>query len=419
MNWIKSIFGKKERSSPEIHFEELQDWLAERSEKLSEELSSESASLYSDIEEALSKIKKSAGLLQEASPEGRFHLKMVKIGTSNRDNMVKQVGMLVENIKIPRTSDARTILDFHKNAMQTLTVCLENMLKSYQYAKLVFLEDSKQVIADVNALGRLLNRLIEPINENKKALLAFENAAKEIEAITNLNSDIGMEKKAIREIDENIVLLKEEIGNNATAHKNLLESNEWKKYMDDRDELAALENSASEIESEINGMVLPLNKALNRLKQLSESGRYTLAPDLRKELHLCLSDPKCVTPGFFVELGKIIKSDTLALSPDKRDKMLEQARLGETSFGASKERYQTLIYDIEKKKSELLKENIALAREEKELRESTLQDKLALAEKELETSRKRLLTLESDIELKKQELQQIVSSIDTSVRISY
>ncbi len=419
MNWIKSIFGKKESPSPEIHFEELQGWLAEKSEELSGDLTGRSASLYPDIEEALRKIKKSAALLQEAIPEGRFHLKIVKIAASNRDNMVKQVGMLVENIKIPRTSDTRTILDFHKNAMQTLTVCLENMLKSYQYAKLVFLEDAKQVIGDVNALGRLLNRLIEPINENRKALLAFENAAKEIEAIKNLNSAIGMEKKAIKEIDEKIVFLKEEIEKNDRAHKNLLESKEWKKYLDERDELAALENSASRIESEINGMVLPLNKALNRLRQLSESGRYTLAPDVRKELHLCLSDPKCVSPGFFVELGKIIKSDTLALSPDKMDKMLEQGKLAETSFGANKERYQTLIHDIERKKSELLKENIALAREEKEVRESTLQDKLALAEKEIETSKKRLLALESDIELKKQELQQIVSSIDSSVRISY
>lgn len=162
MKWIDRLFGQKEESPSQIKFEELPEWLAVKSKKISSEISKNASSRYFEIQGALEEIKESTALLEEAQPEGRFHLKMVKIATSNRDNMARQVRMLLENITIPQASDIKSIVVFHENAMQTLTVCLENMMKSYQYTKLLFIEESKNVIADVNALGRLLNQLINP-----------------------------------------------------------------------------------------------------------------------------------------------------------------------------------------------------------------------------------------------------------------
>ena len=419
MKLIERLFGKKEQTSPEIRFDELTGWLTARSDELSEGMDSGSASIFLEIEKSLKKIKKSAALLEGTVPEGRFHLKLVKIATSNRDNILKQVKMLVENIKIPKTADTKGIIEFHENAVQTLTVCLENMLKSYQYAKLVYIEESKQLISEVNALGRLLNQLIEPVNENKKAFDALDKASNSVQNIRKIFSDIQVEKLVITEMDEKIRVIKKEI---EETQKNLLqlkESEQWKQYQNSMDELAKLENNAGKIESEINGLVLPLNKALSRLKQLSDSGRHTLAPDVREGLHLCLSDPKCVNPGFFVEFTRIMESDTLALAPDKKDKMLEQARLAQSSFGGRKKQYQTVLLDIENKKKELSKLKITL--EEKTLNDKNqaYQDRITSAEKDLETSRKRLGILEKDLDLKKQELQQAVSSIDSKMRVSF
>ncbi|MDP2844877.1 MAG: cell surface protein, partial [Candidatus Methanoperedens sp.] len=190
MNWIDRLFGKKEESPSQITFDELPEWLESRSHKISEGISKQASSLYSDIEKALREIKESTTLLEEAEPEGRFHLKMVKVSKSNRDNMARQVRMLLENITIPQATDVKTIVAFHENAVQTLTVCLENMMKSYQYTKLVFLEESKQVISDVNALGRLLNQLIEPINNKKTVLDALFNTKGLIQNIKNTTYDI-------------------------------------------------------------------------------------------------------------------------------------------------------------------------------------------------------------------------------------
>lgn len=419
MNWIEKLFGKKEQLSSEIRFDELHGWLESRLEKISEELGSQAASVYSDIEDALENIRQGTSQLEEAKPEGRFHLKMVKIGTSNRDNMVKQVRMLIENIAVPKTTDIKTILFFHENAVQSLSVCLENMLKSHQYAKLVFLEESKQVITDVNELGRLLNKLIEPIDSRKNALEAFENAKNTIQIIKNSFSELEIEKKTIKEKEENIVLLKKEIEERQKALTLLKDGELWKQYQNYKNELVLLENKAKQAESEINALVLPLNKALTRLRQLSESGRYALKPEVREELYLCLSDPKSVKPEFFVEVKNIVEGDTLNLASGKKDKMLEQIRRVVSSFDSYKEQYQAVVLDIEKKKDEMSKMNIN--QEEKNHSDliKTLQDKLAATEKELEISKKHIVSLEHSVELKKQELQQVISIIDSRMRVTF
>lgn len=417
MNWISRLFGNKEESPPQITFDELPGWLESKYRKVSEDISSHASGVYSDIEKALEEIKESTASLEDAEPEGRFHLKMVKVASSNRDNMARQVKMLQDNITIPEDTDLKTIMDFHENAIQTLTVCLENMMKSYQYTKLVFLEESKNLIADVNALGRLLNQLVEPVNNRKTVLHAFENARILVQNLKNTASEIESRERATKEYEEKIAFLKKEVEEKQKALVRLRESEPWKQYLNYKNELILLEDNARKVESEIRGIVSPLNKALGRLKQLSDSGRYTLNPESRESLNLCLSDPVKVAPEFFIEFQKIVESGILNLTPEKTSKILEQTRLVILSLGASKKEYHALMQGIEKKKDELSK--LSLASEEKTLAEgiAALQEKLAALEKELESSKNHLASLEHNIELKRQELQQSISLIDSRARV--
>lgn len=417
MNWINRLFGKKEVSSPRITFEELPAWLEARSQKISEEMSGEASALYSDIDEALREIRESTASLEEAEPEGRFHLKMVKVAASNRDNMARQVRMLLENITIPQAADVKSIMAFHENAVQTLTVCLENMMKSYHYTKLVFIEESKLVIADVNALGRLLNRLIEPVNSQKNVLDAIENARGALKNIKNTGSDIELREKTITGYEEKIALLKKEIEEKHKALDLLKGSESWKQYTVYKDELVLLENNAGKKDAELKGIISPLNKALGRLKQLSDSGRYTLKPEVKEWLGLCLSCPLKVPPDFFVELETIVKSEVLNLPPDKTEKTIGLIRNAASSLEISKNEYLALTLDIERKKDEISK--MKIDREETNLAKelSALQEKLEALGKELEASNNLLSVLKNNIELKKQELQQSVAVIDSRIKI--
>lgn len=417
MNWIDRLFGKKEEAPSQITFDELPGWLESKYRKISGDISRHASVVYSDIEKALEEIKESTASLEEAEPEGRFHLKMVKVASSNRDNIARQVKMLLDNITLPEDTDLKTIMDFHENAIQTLTVCLENMMKSYQYTKLIFLEESKNLIADVNALGRLLNQIVEPINNRKTVLNAFENARNIMQYIKNTNSEIEVKEMAIKEPEEKIALLKKEIEEKQKAFAMLRESELWKQYLNHKNELILLEDKASKKGSEIRGIISPLNKALGRLKQLSDSGRYTLNPESRESLNLCLNDAVKVAPEFFIEFQKIVESGILNLTPEKTGKILEQARLVISSLDASKTEYHALMQEIEKKKGEFSK--LSIASEEKTLADgiAALHEKLAALEKELESSKNHLASLEHNIELKRQELQQSIALIDSRARM--
>ncbi len=417
MNWIEKLFGKKVQDPIEIRFEELPAWLASSRDRLSEGRHAES--VYSDIEEALDGISKSASELEKAEPEGRFHLKLIKIAISNRDNMVKQVRLLMNNINIPKTTDIKTVVDFHENGIQTLTMCLENMMKSYQYTKMVFFEDSKKVIADVNELGRLLNQLVEPINSNRKVLEAIDNAENAILDIKNSSSRINAEKKIIKELEEKISNSKKNIDLNNEILARLTNSEQWKQYTNSKNELVELENEAKKLESEINGLFLPLNKTFLRIKLLNEERKYDLAPSIKSALLLCLSDPKSVSPDFCIDIEEIIRKDTVAFNPEKRGKILEQIMHAGANIRVLNKEYNTIIESINSKKNEIA--GMDIIRESTNLSSSIseMQDNLTSFEKDIDVSKKHLKSLEDGVALKKKDLQQTVFTIDNRKRILF
>jgi len=416
LKWIDKIFGNKESRRETISLEQLPQWLDSKSRKISQETSGEVSSIFPGIEKTLLKIKNSTTELENSKPEGRFHLKMVKIATSNRDNMAKQVKMLMENIIIPKDKDVKTIIAFYESGMQTLGVCLENMMKSYQYTKLVYFEESKNVIAEVNSLGRLLNQLIEPINSKKLLLDALDRSQELVRSIKNITVDIDSMERSIKENYVKTISLKNELDEKQISLNILLKSEPWAQYVSSKDHLVLLETDAEKKSSEISGIISPLTKAINRLKQLSDSERLTLSPQERDSLNLCLSCPIDVPLEFFVTFRKIVESGDLNLP--KTDKLLLQIQVAASTLGEKRKEYHSIRQDIEKKNVEI--SNLKVVGEEKDMRKalSNLQDKLIMTEKELDTSRKQLELLKQDIGSKKQELQQNITVIDNNVRLS-
>jgi hypothetical protein len=413
---IEKLFGKKDNSRELIAEDKLPEWLESRSCKLSEKIEKDVSSIYPEIEKTLRKIKDSTVALQNSNPEGRFHLKMVKIASSNRDNMAKQVRMLLENITIPKEKGIKTMVAFHESAIQTIGICHENMMKSYQYTKLVYVEESKNVIADVNSLGRLLNDLIEPINSKKQVLDALDKAKELGRTISNINRDIERLEKSLIENEKKILSLNKDIEKKQEALSILQMSEPWKQYINSKDALILLEQDGNKKLSEINSIISPLNKVINRLKQLSDSGRHTLKPEDRDALNLCLSCPVDVAPGFFIELQKIVESGVLNLP--KTDKIIPQIHLAASLLEEKKKEYRVILKDIELKKDEISK--MKIIEEENDLNNmlSALRDKVIESEKELDISRKQLDLLKVEIGSKKQELQENISVIDNKARIS-
>lgn len=417
MNWLEKIFGKKEQESFDIRFEELTAWLGSGEQKLS--VGGHAESIFSEINETLSRIKKRASELQNAEPEGRFHLKMVKIATTARDNMVKQVSLLIENINTPEKTDVKTVLEFHENSMQTLNMCLENMMKSYHYTKMVFVEESKNVITEVNELGRVLTRLAEPMNDNRNALNSFGKAQSAIKAINDLNSQIDGEKISLKEINEKIDTLKKKLELHQNSLAQLTDSEQWKQYSNLKNDIADFESEALKALADIDVILVPLKKPLLRLKQLNEDGKFEMAPGLKNELLLCLSDPKSADLGFFGKIGDLLRNDTAAFNPEKRDAILEQMNDAGAKLGTFQNEYRTSVSKINVRKNEISAMNIVREVANISSKISALQDDVAAAEKKIDESMKHLKSLEENAASKKEELQQIVSAIDKRKKVIF
>ncbi|HMB44410.1 MAG TPA: hypothetical protein VKL21_01165 [Candidatus Methanoperedens sp.] len=245
---------------------------------------------------------------------------------------------------------------------------------------------------------------------------ALENSREMILAIRKNTLDLDSIEKSIKENEGKSVSLKKEIEEKQNDLNLLLDSESWKQYTISRNDLVLLETKAENKVSEIKSIISPLNKALNRLKQLNESGRHALKPEDKERLNLSLSCPTDVPPEFFVEFQKIVESGVLNLP--KPEKFLPQIRFAASSLGESRKEYHDILHDIELKKDEI--SNMKIIKEEKNLKDmlSDLQEKLIITEKELDTSRNQLESLKQEIESNNVKLREYVAVIDSRVRIS-
>ncbi|WP_243683875.1 hypothetical protein [Methanosarcina barkeri] len=165
MKWIKKLFGKKESSDvelglKEINFEDLPAWLDTRSQKISFRVEKDVSGLLRELDASLLALKESNSRLADAKVEGDFDVRVVKRAKSNRENVTKQVTMLIDKIRVKENRDFRALESFYGTATQSLNACLEHMNQSFRYTRGVFfLKNQKTLVTVLPAWVRFLMSL--------------------------------------------------------------------------------------------------------------------------------------------------------------------------------------------------------------------------------------------------------------------
>ncbi len=421
LKWIKKIFGKNESSpaevvSTELGFEELPSWLDARFLKLSSEIETEASGIFRDIEASLADIRECNARLAEAQAMGDFDVRAVKRAKSNRENMMKQVGILLDKIRVPGAADVRTLSDFQGKAMQSLDSCLENMSRSFRYTRVVFPPESKEVTDSLARLGQVLKALQGVLEGHKKELEATEAAFANIKEIKDLSSSVESEEKGIELKRKKIQALESEIVGVGQALEEFRKGETWQSYQNLQKEVAAAEGLVKKAESGLTSLVLPLSNNLSRLKKLHETGRYTLKPEVKQQVEICLVDPTAADPAFFRELQKILEDNALDLKSPKKEKALAQAKAAESGLELRKKEYLEAVQVLEEKKKELSRLDTGKLAE-LEHKEAELQDRARLLKEEIENSEKKLTVLKEELEFRKEELVKNVAVIDSSVKL--
>ncbi len=423
MKWIKKLFGKQESSheisiSSEVSFDELPVWLGENSQNISSEIEKDVSGLFRELEAAISELKESNDRLLEAKVEGDFDIRVVKRAKSNRENVTKQVGVFIDKLEIPENMDFRALKGFHEAAMQNLNTCLENMNRSFRYTRPVFPEESKDVTDSLGKLGQVLNELRKTILNHRKEMESIEAASECMNEVRELSSLIKTETLELESKNRKIQSLRDEISRTGKALEEFKQGEAWQNLQNLQGEFALAGERLKKTETGLNSLILPFSGNLSRIKKLHESGKYTLKPEVKKQLDICLEAPVNLEPSFFPELQKVFEDPALDIQTQKKEKALAQVRSAISGFEEKKREYIEARKTFEAKKSELaILDTGGLAGLEH--KETELLARARLLEDEIESSEKKLAALKEELKIREEKLQAMVATIDSNVKIQF
>ncbi|MFQ6062193.1 MAG: hypothetical protein ACE5J9_03330 [Methanosarcinales archaeon] len=419
MKWLKKIFGMKEKEevSDTIEFNSIDTWLEKESKKQFHELSENADKVYKDLKETLEQLKQDISELKNSEPKDDVPTRLVKAGLTNRDNMIRHLNSIVSKTKVPIQSDYESILEFYKTTTSYLQSNLEKFFQSRGYVKALFPEETDQVVSDVKTLESLLQKLIEPAKGLEEKIKAFQKAPEQIRYIQALYTKIDQEKSKKETLEIRLSDLKKTFNMHNDKIESLKNSDLWKKFKDIESSRTTYEKELKKLESEVNKIFSPISKALTRLEKQDDSGRYTLKPEHREILNLCLSNPIQVlnydTTDFLLELQKIVEKNTLNIKEGKRDKILEQINyiLENKILESSKKQYDKLQSKIEKINQDI--SNITIQHEIKNLEKSiySANDQIAQLHHDIELSQKYIDLHEKELKNKKKILQETLETI--------
>ena len=423
MKWIKKLFGKQESShektiSSEVSFDELPALLEESSKKISSEIEKDVSVLFRKLEVAISELKESNARLLEAKVEGDFDIRAVKRAKSNRENVTKQVGVFVDRLGVLENTDFRTLKGFHEAAVQNLDTCLEHMNQSFRYTRAVFPQESKDVTESLGRLGAVLNELRGTIRGHKQEMEAIEAASTGMKKIQELSASIEAENRELESKKRKTQALRDEISSTGQALEEFKQGEAWQNMQSLQRELDMARDRLKKAETGLNSLFLPFSGNLSKIKKLHESSRYTLKPEVKQQLDICLEAPVNLDTSFFPELLKIFEDPALDIQTQKKEKTLAQVRSAFSGFEEKKKEYVTAQKAFEAKKTELAGlENGKLAG--LETQEVKLIARARLLEEEIESSEKKLTVLREELKSKEEKLQSSVAVIDSSVKVQF
>ncbi|WP_440947970.1 cell surface protein [Methanosarcina sp. T3] len=408
-------FSEKTATS-EVGFEELPAWLEKSSQKISSDIEKDASGLFKELEAAISELKESNTRLQEAKVEGNFDIRAVKRAKSNRENVTKQVGVFIDKFGVLESRDFRALKEYQETAVQNLDTCLEHMSQSFRYTKAVFPQESKDVTESLGRLGQVLNKLKGTIQGHKKEMEALEAVSTEMKEIKRLSASIKAENLEFEAKNRKIQALRNEIAETDQALEGFKKGEAWQKLQSLQEELDIARDRLKKAETGLNSLILPFSGNLSKIKKLHESGRYTLKPDVKQQLDICLETPANLAPSFFPELQKVFEDPALDIQTQKKEKALSQVKAAISGFEEKKKEYIEAQKALEAKKAELAGSDTGKLAE-LEHKETELLARTRLLEEELESSEKKLTVFKEELKNKEAELQASVAVIDSSVKI--
>ncbi len=348
MKWLNKILGKQNQQKPRttdtVAFRDLGDWVSERTKAELGGFFESAAQIFAEIEETKEELIRDIERLKAAEPP-ELPSRVLRVGFAARDSMIKQINVMIDRISAP-AMDYPDIMEFCRSADIILDSTIEKSAKSHHRAKYLFPKEVGAVFTDLRSIKISLAKLRDLLDREGAKIKGFDEMTGTIQRIDDIKRDVVSGNSKIKKNGSKIDEIKSEISDCTAKLEQLSQSKEWSSFVELEDRLNEREMEANNIGSNVTELFIPLNKALNRMKKQSESGRYTLSKKQKELLDVCLENPILADVAdvndFMIEMLRIVESGALGLKDKKRDKIVDQIDQIMDSFAPKKERYDTL-----------------------------------------------------------------------------
>nr|QNO46937.1 hypothetical protein GBMLOPDG_00033 [Methanosarcinales archaeon ANME-2c ERB4] len=410
VKWLNKIIGKQNQQKPRtadtVAFRDLGDRVSDRTRAELGGFFESAAQIFAEIEDAKEKLIRDIKSLKVADPP-ELPSRVLRVGFAARDSMIKQLNVMIDRISTP-AMDYPDIMEFCKSVDIALDATIEKSAKSHHRAKYLFPKEVGAVFTDIRSIKISLAKLRDLLDRESAKIKGFDEITETIQRIDDINRDIVTGNSNIKKNSSKTDEIKREISDYTAKLEQLSQSKEWSSFVELEDRLKEREMEANNIENNMLELFIPLNKALNRMKKQSESGRYTLSKKQKELLDVCLENPISADVAdvndFLIEMLQVVESGALGLKDKKRDKIVDQIDQIMDSFAPKKERYDTLkseTYEIEHQISDLTisKTKTALERQlaEKNREITQIDEELGNLEEELKMRSIKLEDLKAEL----------------------
>ncbi len=416
MKWLNKILGKQNQQKPRttntVAFRDLGDWVSERTRAELGGFFESAAQIFAEIEGSKEELIRDIKSLKVAEPP-ELPSRVLKVGFAARDSMIKQINVMIDRIGTP-AMDYPDIMEFCRSIDTALDATIEKSAKSHHRAKYLFPKEVGAVFTDLRSIKISLAKLRDLLDREGAKIRGFDEITETIQRIDDIKRDVVSGNSKIKKNGSKTDEIKREISDCTTKLEQLSQSKEWSSFVELEDRLNEREMEANNIESNVTELFIPLNKALNRMKKQSESGRYTLSKKQKELLDVCLENPISADVAdvndFLIEMLQIVESGALGLKDKKRDKIVDQIDQITDSFAPKKERYDTLkseTHEIEHQISDL---TISKTK-------TTLEGQLSGKNREIAHIDEDLVNLGEELKMRSIELEDLKAELSDAVNL--
>ncbi|MEA1909281.1 MAG: hypothetical protein U9N43_09700 [Euryarchaeota archaeon] len=406
LKWLNKIIGKETRQeTPTIAFHEVENWVADELKADLGEFFKSAARVFAEIGEAKEQLVRDIRMFETVEPP-EMPPRVLKVGLAARDNIIKQINMLIDKINSP-SMDYSAIREFYVTTNTNLENMLEKSVKSHHSAKYLFPKEVGVVISDVRDVKKLLTKLKLLIDENEDLIGTFSEISGVIQSITDLQDTIVEHNLRIGSAGSELEGFQHTSDKCAVRLEQLSGSAEWDSFVKLETEVKQARDERDTIETSVIEMFMPLNKAFKRMEKQDTSGRHTLSAKQKESLDMSLKNPiemdAADVTDFMIDVCKLLDDDILGLKDRKRDKATSQTKQIMDSFASKKDAYQSIssrIIDIEDQISSL-----------------TISETKTTLERELATNNERIERIEQEIENLRVELEMRGNELEDQKRV--